>query len=424
MSLTPSNNVSLDPHKAIGEIIGNASLAASIDEALSRALACSFVRLGTGRNPWEVFKRSLHAAIRDIETHPRGKLFRRLVEYGHHHPDQPKALTSNGQTILSDVELGECVEFIYSHMVNRFKGELAELLALDPCCSLVDILRHKRKLPAVTLLYWGEIIQERRYRTWLGASERGYWGGFAKGADGLLVEPIRLRSNAGQRTLMIHGVIEVKSLVSPWRKVVEQVDRHIARLRGGLRLGEREWRPQDVGIASPRPVRVVVQPSTWKLSRELGSQKYEGQALRRAIFRPTSDPEVMISPQPVPPSQVVQTDEVEPDLWKIELQWSQEALAHAAFEMTFWYMGQVGQQIYLNKPKPHGWEYMTPEEVGFNRIKEVLRNAPLRPLTVRQYKRAIWLYNIYCFGYPVGADNKEMIFLLGEGKQAEKQYPD
>lgn len=417
MSLNLNSDMSRDSRRAIAEIIGNASLASSIHDSIIIALACSFVRLGAGSTAWEVFKRSLYAAIRDIETHPRGKLFRRLVEYGHHHPGDPETLTSDGQAILSDPELGECVEFIYSHMVNRFKGELAELLALESCASLVERLRHERKLPTGTLLYWGENIQERRYRTQVRASERGYWGGFTKGADGLLVEPIRSHRNASERILVVHGVIEVKSTVSPWRKVMEQIDRHIGRLRGGLYLGEREWSPQDVHIASHGLVRVIVQPSTWKLSREWRSQKYEGQELRRAIFKPTLNTEVVIFPEPVPPSQVVQTEEIESDLWKIELLWSQEALAHAAFEMTFWYMGQVGQQVYLNKPKPQGSEYMTPEEVGLNRIKEVLRNTPLRPLTERQYKRAMWLYNIYCFGYPIGADSKEMIFLPGEGKK-------
>jgi hypothetical protein len=78
-----------------------------------------------------VFEASLKAAIRDIEEHPRGKLFRRLIEHGPHHPDDPEALVSDGETILSDPECGEAVEFIFSHMVNRFKGELAELLALE-----------------------------------------------------------------------------------------------------------------------------------------------------------------------------------------------------------------------------------------------------------------------------------------------------
>jgi hypothetical protein len=65
--------MSRDSRKAIAETIGNASLASSIHDSITIALACSFVRLGAGSTAWEVFKRSLYAAIRDIETHPRGK---------------------------------------------------------------------------------------------------------------------------------------------------------------------------------------------------------------------------------------------------------------------------------------------------------------------------------------------------------------
>ena len=86
------------------------------------------VHLDGGKAVWGVFKRSLDAAIRDIETHPRGKLFRRLIEHGPHNPDDPPAPVSDGETVLSDPECGRAVEFIFSLMVNRFKGELAELL--------------------------------------------------------------------------------------------------------------------------------------------------------------------------------------------------------------------------------------------------------------------------------------------------------
>jgi hypothetical protein len=414
MLSTPNSDVSQDSRKAIAEIIGNASLASSIHDAITSALARSFAHVGAGNTAWEVFERSLSAAIGDIETHPRSNHFRRLFEYGPQHPDEPETLSSDGQTILSDPELGKCIEFIYSHMINRFKGELAELLALEPCCSLVARLNHETKLPNGTQLYWGETIQERRYWTRTGTLEKGYWGGFTKGADGLLVEPIPSRRNTAQCPLVVHGVIEVKSMVPRWRTVMKQINKHITRLRGGLYLGAREWPPQDVCIATHRFVRVVVQPSTWKLSREYRHEKLEGRVLRRAIFRPNSAPEVIVFPEPTPPSQVVQIEEIESGLWNVTLPWSQEALAHAAFEMTFWYMGQIGRQVYANKPIPQGWDYMALEEVGFNSIKRMLYEAILRPLKDREYKRAMWLYNIYCYGYPIGADSKDVIYDLKE----------
>ena len=64
--------------------------------------------------------------------------------------------------VLSDPECGSCVEFIYSHMVNRFKGELAELLALEPCISLFRHCQAEGDLPLNVELYWGELVHERR----------------------------------------------------------------------------------------------------------------------------------------------------------------------------------------------------------------------------------------------------------------------
>lgn len=50
-----------------------------------------------------------------------------------------------------------------------------------------------------------------------------------------------------------------------------------------------------------------------------------------------------------------------------------------------------------------------------NRIKQILRDVQYRPLTYREDARAVRLYNVYCFGYALGMDAQEMIFLPGEG---------
>jgi len=73
-------------------------------------------------------------------------------------------------------------------------------------------------------------------------------------------------------------------------------------------------------------------------------------------------------------------------------------------------MSQVGKHIYSNKPLPKEWEDMTPEEAGYNAIKMMLYYILLRPLSYDHEKKAIKLYNIYCFGYPLGADSKVMLW--------------
>ncbi len=144
----------------IASVIGNRPLAVAVSRSVHSGLTCSFVHLDGGDTVEDIFECSLRAAIRNIEDHPRGKLFRRLIEFGPHDPDEPEAPASDGTTVLSDPECGECVEFIFSHMVNRFKGELAEILAIQPCVALVQRLLAEGCLPSGIQLYWGGVVQE------------------------------------------------------------------------------------------------------------------------------------------------------------------------------------------------------------------------------------------------------------------------
>jgi len=91
--------------------------------------------------------------------------------------------------------------------------------------------------------------------------------------------------------------------------------------------------------------------------------------------------------------------------WRITLRWSKEALAQAAYEMTFWYMEKVGELIY-SKSVPKGWEEMTPADAGRNATKMMLYYAILRCRTNTEEQRAIALYNSYGYGYALGMNYK------------------
>lgn len=379
-------------------IIGNRPLASAIHRSVAAALGCPFVHLGGAKTERDLFKRSLDTAIRDIEEHPRGKLFRRLIEYGPHDPDYPGALVSDGERTLSDPECGSCVEFIYSHMVNRFKGELAELLALEPCIGLMQRLQQEGHLPSGIRLYWGEMVQERRRSRKTGREGSAQWGSFTKGADGLLVEQIPIQKGKPRNSLSIHGIVEVKSMARAKKKILDQINRHIMRLSGGVKLGRKECRPDDIWLTNSSLIRVMVMPSTWKLSREWHSVK--GVSEGRAI----------VFPEPSEPPVKTRVETLKPNIWKITLAWSQEALDQAAYEMTFWYMSQVGRHVYIGESMPKGWEYMTHEEAGYNAIKMMLYYMPLRHISGRQERLATKLYNVYSFGYPLGVDSKEMLW--------------
>ena len=53
---------------------------------------------------------------------------------------------------------------------------------------------------------------------------------------------------------------------------------------------------------------------------------------------------------------------------------------------------------------------MTPQEAGRNSIKMMLYYINLRHISKRAAKIAMKLYNIYCFGYPLGVKSEEMLW--------------
>ena len=214
-----------------------------------------------GKTVWEVFKYSLDASIRNIETHPRGDLFRRFLDYGPPNPDDPKKLTSDRKTILSDPECGECVQFIFSHMVNRFKGELAELLAISPCLKLIKQLQVDGVWPKKVGLYLGDTIQERRR---IKQKNRERWGDFTKGADGLVVN--KMNGKSRDKQIDVCGIIEVKSMPRSENKLRGQIKHHLDRMRGGLKLDGHTWDKKQIQLDSP--IYIMVVPSNWKLDRE------------------------------------------------------------------------------------------------------------------------------------------------------------
>ncbi|HVZ39671.1 MAG TPA: hypothetical protein VHI13_10375 [Candidatus Kapabacteria bacterium] len=63
--------------------------------------------------------------------------------------------------------------------------------------------------------------------------------------------------------------------------------------------------------------------------------------------------------------------------WRVTLRWSVEAPAVAAYEITFRYMGKVGDVIDAGSV-PKGWEEMSPHDAGRNAATMMLRAAVIR----------------------------------------------
>jgi hypothetical protein len=383
--------------EAIASYTFNSPMAESLFQSIETGLRIQPVHFTGGNTVRDVFKLSLDAAIKDIEEDPRGILFKRLIRFGPHSDTTPHPLTSDGKTTLSDPEWGKCVEFIFSHMVNRFKGELAELLGIQPCLGLIEKLKKENRLPGNIHLYWGDAVRE--YSLIKGKNDYPMWGKPAKGADGLFVEFI---NGPGSGPVKIHGIVEIKSMRVSKRKILEQIDRHALRLAGGLELLKHKFPGEEVTVAGPGLIKIMIVPSNWRLTREFHFE--DGNDGSRA----------MVFPGHSHPGNNNEIEELGPGFFKITLAWSKEALEQAGYEMTYAYMGEVGEHVYLNPEKdlPEAWKGMSPAEAGYNAIKQALYWMPLRGrfLTKRKTDLAVRLYNVYSFGYPLGIDSKKMLW--------------
>jgi hypothetical protein len=245
--------------EAISSFVFNFPLAESLYESIESGLQRQSVHFAGGNTGGDVFKQSLDAAVKDIEDDPRGLLFKRLIRYGPHMDTDPHALTSDGKTILSDPEWGKCVEFIFSYMINRFKGELAELLGVQPCLELMEKLKKENRLPGDIHVYWGDALRE--YTRIAGKNDQNNirWYGPTKGADGLLVEHVRGPVTGSMEKVKVHGIVEIKSMKVSKRKISEQIDRHARRLSGGLELLKNKLPGEKVEIANPGLINIMIE---------------------------------------------------------------------------------------------------------------------------------------------------------------------
>ena len=323
--------------------------------------------------PLEIFRASLAESIRDVEGHPRGVILQRFLHIGPYH-DAGKTPASEAGRFLTDDETARAISFIYSFVIRSFQGRMAELLAIAPVLRLLHRLRKGGELPNDARLFVGDTVAVSR----LGSA------GTAKGAD---FHVLSEQGGARSATVTVLGVGEVKSYPAVLSQVAAQLDRHMARAGNGMAVCGRMYQPKNIHRTG-RPLRVAIVPARWRIPRSFHFDEREGGSILHVD--PTTSP---------------RGDDEFTDLghgrWRIRLRWSHEALASAAYDMTFWYMEKVGEVIYRNGV-PDEWAPMTPEEAGRNAAKMMLYYAMLRARSDFENQRAVALYNTYGFGYALG----------------------
>jgi hypothetical protein len=362
------------------ELLGS-DLGEDVNSALQAALSGGAV-FPDGGDPVHIFRRALAASIRDIESHPRGRLLQEFLLKGPYEDagDIPADLAERR---LSDADTAAAITFVYSHMVNCFKGAVTELLAARATLNLLRELQQSGDLPRNARLYVGDSV----------GIHRTSGMGLVKGADQHIL--IEENSHATGPTIAVAGVVEVKSYHRSQSLMGKQLDQHLRRVEAGLCIAGVDYLADrvHVGCGMNRPaLRIAVLPGSWQLPRTFRFEQSEGGRLLR-VDRPAL---------PRGGNHIAQIGDRE---WRITLRWSKEAIAEAAYEMTFWYMSEIGKVIY-SASVPKGWEEMSPAEAGQNAVKMMLYYAILRCRTTRDEQRAIALYNSYGYGYSIGMNYK------------------
>ncbi len=362
------------------ELLGS-DLGKEMECALQVALAGGVV-FANGTDPLFIFRQALAASIRNIESHPRGRLFQEFLLKGPYENagEIPTELVGHR---LSDAESASAITFIYSHMVNCFKGAVTELLAAKACLRLQEQLQQHGELPPNARLYVGDAVCVHPARG----------KGLLKGADlYILIEECRPDAALN---IAVAGVTEVKSYIRSESRLGEQLDQHLRRATLGLWVAGVDYPAEAVKVGygkDRRGIRIAVLPSDWKLPRSFQ-------------FEDSENGRLLNVDRGEPPRKDDEITHIGDNGWRIVLRWSKEALAEAAYEMTFWYMEKIGEVIY-SKSVPKDWGAMTPAEAGRNAAKMMLYYAILRCRTIREEQRAVALYNSYGYGYALGMNYK------------------
>ena len=328
------------------------------------------------QTPLGVFQEVLYSSLRDIENHPRGQLLQRFLTLGPYEGEGDIPAELAGDRLCDDVT-SSAIRFIWFYVINSFKGKLAELLAIWPCLRIVARAKTKGLVPQEARLHFGETVTVPRARG----------TGTEYGADMHILAFDRPRTS-----VRVAGLVEVKSYAATFRRIQRQLEKHSAKCCRGLLVAGKLY-PKDCSQRSSSTMaKVAVVPSRWKLPRTFRFEETPGGRLLKVDTR----------------SPPMRDDLIESSgaYWKVRLRWSEEALAAVAYEMTFWYMARVGEVIYRHAV-PKSWSKMTPSAAGRNAAKMMLYYAGLCAGSSREMRRAFALYNVYGFGYALGANFRD-----------------
>lgn len=332
---------------------------------LVRAVNSEALGTRAAAGDWDVLLKALDFWTRRVveSNEERERLFRLLVE------DQE----------LDRLEVNWCLGYLYSHLVNKYQGSIAEFLAQRELGIWLSEEIVADRLGADILFVPGDEVLVHRI-----SAGGSHWD---RGADGLV-----LVDSGDEEQISIIGIVEVKSYPTTYAAVHRQIERHSVRLRrGGLRIGDHHWPPERLRAA-------------WWDRRhgwQLGARNEDWARVLRILVsaRPRS-----IRPTPAP----------SPPYHSLLLPTSKHLLAATAYELTVQFLEKLGREAFrAGSP----WPDMTAGEAAANAVKQALyhiirEQRADEPTFARIARR---LYNVYGFGYSNAEGHRDMLWSDGHG---------
>lgn len=351
--------------------------------ALEQTGGCHAGAPGTTPGPEEIFAAAMDDVIRGIEA--RHRILKRFIAYGPFLPSWHTKYPDSADP-LDDKELAACLDLVSDHVVSKFQGALAELLASAALSDLVRTLRESGRLvPNATLVFGGAIrCAGRSARQRTGSS--GSLG--IQGPDALVYRPL------SESEIEVCLLAEIKSMYVSPRRLLRQWQGHLAAVRRGVRLRGRWFAPADIRADSASgPIRVFVRPTPWRMTR---SYRIEPD------FRGVG--QILMEEQALP-AEAGSTEQTGSNEWAIRLAWSRDVLRAAAFCLAHRYMRTVGAALARDPEGPTRTD-MSAEDAGENDFLAQLHVAIARqddaePDPIRREK-TIELYNVLGFGWALG----------------------
>lgn len=315
----------------------------------------------------------------------------RVVRKAHEHP-RLHTLEALVQDVgVTDEDAVAALEFVYSCLVNHFKGELAEILARPLLRTWASFVASVGLIPSDV-----EIVPGHDLR----APQPGRGSGQHKCADGLLLvtgeHSVRLPQGRDlvvpSDGVVIGAVVEIKAQREPLAEVLKQLANHIQRFSLPWNLRGKDIDPTRTYIAQCfAGGRTTWVPATKPIVVD---------RVPRLFVRSCNRTGPVVTPESLAPM-----------VWVAELSFTAKELLEAAFRFAMWLASQVGTGTFARGRT--GEASQTEDVSGALAIGPTAEDRLLQALyhlgregfvtqastsARRGAKTFFWLYNVFSYG--------------------------